>query len=102
MYCNNCGTQIPMGGRFCIRCGMSANSADENDRLPTYEQTAPPIYEKQPVKQGMFLHASSGPDGMPYGYKKGKSRRKRLLLIASGCAAAALVLAAILIFAINA
>lgn len=41
MYCNNCGTQIPDGTKFCQNCGALVTSAVTNDskQIPANMQT---------------------------------------------------------------
>lgn len=98
MYCNNCGTQIPMDGRFCIRCGLPAESAENQVDAPALNQIQP----QAPVEPHNHMHTPVPPyaQQMPYGYAPMKKKRKKLLLMALALSTVALGLAAILIFGV--
>lgn len=39
MFCHNCGTQIPVGSKFCTSCGTSQASLSANPPPPPQQQT---------------------------------------------------------------
>lgn len=49
-FCNQCGSQIDPGAKFCPTCGTTAGAAVPPQAPPQYQQ-APPQYQQQQYQQ---------------------------------------------------
>ncbi len=125
-FCNNCGAELPEGGKFCTKCGTKVEAAPvvepapvpaENTVTETVENAAPKVTEntvnqapEQPpvyeMPQGMpqpspYDMPQGMPQGMPQQVKKEKKpvNKKLIIIIAAAALALIIIIVAVVIIA---
>ena len=56
MYCNNCGTQMADGAKFCPKCGMKMDIQNPANQNPVNQSMGSPIRQLVPAFAGVLLY----------------------------------------------
>ena len=100
MFCNNCGAELPEGGKFCTKCGTKIEAQPvENIQQPVQDDTVTnaqqPAYE-MPKGQPTYEMPNAQPAyGMPQGQPAPKEKKpvnKKLIIIIAAVAVALIII----------
>ena len=88
MFCGSCGTKVPDGDKFCIKCGAKIVQENaETVQMPVYEMPVQPMYE-MPVQTDTKDNASQAP----------KKSNKKLFIIIGVIALCVIIIIVALVF----